>query len=121
MHVLEVCFQRRNDSSVRKWGGRALLGPGAAALRRCSPGSALRSPRSILGMHLFGCKFASERDGDTLPDRKNFDSLLWAIVTVFQVLSIEQPDLLPCGAVGGGAAAARLGGALVAEALKYGW
>lgn len=30
---------------------------------------------SILGMHLFGCKFASERDGDTLPDRKNFDSL----------------------------------------------
>ncbi|NXY73755.1 CAC1G protein, partial [Glareola pratincola] len=40
---------------------------------------------SILGMHLFGCKFASERDGDTLPDRKNFDSLLWAIVTVFQV------------------------------------
>lgn len=36
-------------------------------------------------MHLFGCKFASERDGDTLPDRKNFDSLLWAIVTVFQV------------------------------------
>lgn len=40
---------------------------------------------SILGMHLFGCKFGSERDGDTLPDRKNFDSLLWAIVTVFQV------------------------------------
>lgn len=36
-------------------------------------------------MHLFGCKFASERDGDTQPDRKNFDSLLWAIVTVFQV------------------------------------
>lgn len=43
------------------------------------------SPPSILGMHLFGCKFGSERDGDTLPDRKNFDSLLWAIVTVFQV------------------------------------
>lgn len=40
---------------------------------------------SILGMHLFGCRFGSERDGDTLPDRKNFDSLLWAIVTVFQV------------------------------------
>lgn len=36
-------------------------------------------------MHLFGCRFGSERDGDTLPDRKNFDSLLWAIVTVFQV------------------------------------
>ncbi|XP_057894598.1 voltage-dependent T-type calcium channel subunit alpha-1G isoform X8 [Melospiza georgiana] len=44
---------------------------------------------SILGMHLFGCKFASERDGDTLPDRKNFDSLLWAIVTVFQILTQE--------------------------------
>uniref|UniRef100_H3CN28 Voltage-dependent T-type calcium channel subunit alpha n=1 Tax=Tetraodon nigroviridis TaxID=99883 RepID=H3CN28_TETNG len=43
---------------------------------------------SILGMHL-GCKFGSERDGDTLPDRKNFDSLLWAIVTVFQILTQE--------------------------------
>lgn len=40
---------------------------------------------SILGMHLFGCKFGSEKDKETLPDRKNFDSLLWAIVTVFQV------------------------------------
>uniref|UniRef100_W5MXK7 Voltage-dependent T-type calcium channel subunit alpha n=1 Tax=Lepisosteus oculatus TaxID=7918 RepID=W5MXK7_LEPOC len=44
---------------------------------------------SILGMHLFGCKFGSEKDGDTLPDRKNFDSLLWAIVTVFQILTQE--------------------------------
>ncbi|XP_051530187.1 voltage-dependent T-type calcium channel subunit alpha-1G-like [Myxocyprinus asiaticus] len=44
---------------------------------------------SILGMHLFGCKFGCERDGDTLPDRKNFDSLLWAIVTVFQILTQE--------------------------------
>ncbi|XP_044035263.1 voltage-dependent T-type calcium channel subunit alpha-1G isoform X2 [Siniperca chuatsi] len=44
---------------------------------------------SILGMHLFGCKFGSERGGDTLPDRKNFDSLLWAIVTVFQILTQE--------------------------------
>ncbi|XP_029456505.1 voltage-dependent T-type calcium channel subunit alpha-1G isoform X3 [Rhinatrema bivittatum] len=44
---------------------------------------------SILGMHLFGCKFSSERDGDSLPDRKNFDSLLWAIVTVFQILTQE--------------------------------
>ncbi|XP_067224761.1 voltage-dependent T-type calcium channel subunit alpha-1G isoform X11 [Chanodichthys erythropterus] len=44
---------------------------------------------SILGMHLFGCKFGSERDGDTLPDRKNFDTLLWAIVTVFQILTQE--------------------------------
>lgn len=41
---------------------------------------------SILGMHLFGCKFGLRQDsGDTLPDRKNFDSLLWATVTVFQV------------------------------------
>ncbi|XP_040923279.1 voltage-dependent T-type calcium channel subunit alpha-1G [Toxotes jaculatrix] len=44
---------------------------------------------SILGMHLFGCKFGSERAEDTLPDRKNFDSLLWAIVTVFQILTQE--------------------------------
>lgn len=42
---------------------------------------------SILGMHIFGCKFSLKTDtGDTVPDRKNFDSLLWAIVTVFQVL-----------------------------------
>lgn len=41
---------------------------------------------SILGMHLFGCKFGLRQEsGDTLPDRKNFDSLLWATVTVFQV------------------------------------
>uniref|UniRef100_A0A8C3CE97 Ion transport domain-containing protein n=1 Tax=Cairina moschata TaxID=8855 RepID=A0A8C3CE97_CAIMO len=53
------------------------------------PRSARALPCSILGMHLFGCKFASERDGDTLPDRKNFDSLLWAIVTVFQILTQE--------------------------------
>ncbi|XP_061626565.1 voltage-dependent T-type calcium channel subunit alpha-1H-like isoform X2 [Phyllopteryx taeniolatus] len=45
---------------------------------------------SILGMHLFGCKFGLRQDsGDTLPDRKNFDSLLWAIVTVFQILTQE--------------------------------
>lgn len=37
-------------------------------------------------MHLFGCKFSLRlENGDTIPDRKNFDSLLWAIVTVFQV------------------------------------
>uniref|UniRef100_A0A3B4UUH4 Voltage-dependent T-type calcium channel subunit alpha-1H n=1 Tax=Seriola dumerili TaxID=41447 RepID=A0A3B4UUH4_SERDU len=45
---------------------------------------------SILGMHLFGCKFSLQMDnGDTIPDRKNFDSLLWAIVTVFQILTQE--------------------------------
>ncbi|RXN32551.1 voltage-dependent T-type calcium channel subunit alpha-1I-like protein [Labeo rohita] len=36
---------------------------------------------SILGMHIFGCKFSLKTDtGDTVPDRKNFDSLLWAII-----------------------------------------
>ncbi|KAK5856529.1 hypothetical protein PBY51_008118 [Eleginops maclovinus] len=45
---------------------------------------------SILGMHLFGCKFSHQTEnGDTVPDRKNFDSLLWAIVTVFQILTQE--------------------------------
>ena len=43
---------------------------------------------SILGMNLFGCKFC-DRDPITKEkmncDRKNFDSLLWATVTVFQV------------------------------------
>ncbi|KAJ3614950.1 hypothetical protein NHX12_018519 [Muraenolepis orangiensis] len=46
--------------------------------------------RSILGMHIFGCKFSLRTEtGDTVPDRKNFDSLLWAIVTVFQILTQE--------------------------------
>lgn len=43
---------------------------------------------SILGMNLFGCKFCNKADdGSVSCDRKNFDSLLWAIVTVFQVLN----------------------------------
>ena len=43
---------------------------------------------SILGMNLFGCKFCRKTsDQMTSCDRKNFDSLLWAIVTVFQVFS----------------------------------
>ncbi|KYQ53200.1 Voltage-dependent T-type calcium channel subunit alpha-1I [Trachymyrmex zeteki] len=39
---------------------------------------------SILGMNLFGCKFCETMKGssDVECDRKNFDSLLWAIVTV---------------------------------------
>lgn len=43
---------------------------------------------SILGMNLFGCKFCDtlNDDSDVECDRKNFDSLLWATVTVFQVL-----------------------------------
>lgn len=61
-------------------------------------------PLSILGMHLFGCKFSLKTDsGDTVPDRKNFDSLLWAIVTVFQVqyqVSQGQPQRKPQGAKG---------------------
>ncbi|XP_045497080.1 voltage-dependent T-type calcium channel subunit alpha-1G-like isoform X3 [Colias croceus] len=45
---------------------------------------------SILGMNLFGCKFCKkDEDGDLDCDRKNFDTLLWAFVTVFQVLTQE--------------------------------
>ncbi|XP_055938809.1 voltage-dependent T-type calcium channel subunit alpha-1G-like isoform X1 [Argiope bruennichi] len=45
---------------------------------------------SILGMNLFGCKFCKKLpDGTTQCDRKNFDTLLWAIVTVFQILTQE--------------------------------
>ncbi|KAG9510109.1 Voltage-dependent T-type calcium channel subunit alpha-1I, partial [Fragariocoptes setiger] len=45
---------------------------------------------SILGMNLFGCKFCDRLpDGGTHCDRKNFDSLLWSLVTVFQVLTQE--------------------------------
>lgn len=44
---------------------------------------------SILGMNLFGCKFCEkDKDGDQDCDRKNFDTLLWAFVTVFQVFNI---------------------------------
>ncbi|XP_072568642.1 voltage-dependent T-type calcium channel subunit alpha-1H isoform X3 [Paramormyrops kingsleyae] len=50
---------------------------------------------SILGMHLFGCKFSLKMEnGDTIPDRKNFDSLLWAIVTVFQILTQEDWNMV---------------------------
>ena len=40
---------------------------------------------SILGMNLFGCKFCEKVGDEVVCDRKNFDSLLWALVTVFQV------------------------------------
>lgn len=40
---------------------------------------------SILGMNLFGCKFCEQINDEWQCDRKNFDSLLWALVTVFQV------------------------------------
>ncbi|XP_073414555.1 voltage-dependent T-type calcium channel subunit alpha-1H isoform X4 [Dendrobates tinctorius] len=50
---------------------------------------------SILGMHLFGCKFnLRAENGDTISDRKNFDSLLWAIVTVFQILTQEDWNMV---------------------------
>ncbi|KAL3983186.1 Ion transport family protein [Acanthocheilonema viteae] len=48
---------------------------------------------SILGMNLFGCKFcknpATAMDQTKKCERKNFDSLLWALVTVFQILTQE--------------------------------
>jgi len=63
--------------------------------------NAFLSRSSILGMNLFGCKFCQENQiiiGSTtigshsrrpgsqpVCHRKNFDSLLWAIITVFQV------------------------------------
>ncbi|KAG5327931.1 CAC1G protein, partial [Acromyrmex heyeri] len=50
---------------------------------------------SILGMNLFGCKFCETMKGssDVECDRKNFDSLLWAIVTV-------PADCLGCSILG---------------------
>ena len=42
---------------------------------------------SILGMNLFGCRFCDPDTGTC--ERKNFDSLLWALVTVFQVFMEE--------------------------------
>ena len=49
---------------------------------------------SILGMNLFGCKFCDINtvDNSTQCDRKNFDSLLWALVTVFQVFLITNQN-----------------------------
>ncbi|XP_050328266.1 uncharacterized protein LOC126758195 isoform X4 [Bactrocera neohumeralis] len=44
---------------------------------------------SILGMNLFGCKFCETVNDERVCDRKNFDSLLWALVTVFQILTQE--------------------------------
>ncbi|XP_074649472.1 voltage-dependent T-type calcium channel subunit alpha-1H-like [Tubulanus polymorphus] len=52
---------------------------------------------SILGMNLFGCKFCEKDMSFRLTntrrhrrcDRKNFDTLLWAIITVFQILTQE--------------------------------
>ena len=43
-------------------------------------------------MNLFGCKFVDPETG--ISDRKNFDSLLWATVTVFQVLTQEDWNIV---------------------------
>ncbi|XP_042350709.1 voltage-dependent T-type calcium channel subunit alpha-1H-like [Plectropomus leopardus] len=50
---------------------------------------------SILGMYLFGGKFDFKtRHEDTVTDRKNFDTLLWSMVTVFQLLTQEDWNLV---------------------------
>uniref|UniRef100_A0AAQ5YGL0 Ion transport domain-containing protein n=1 Tax=Amphiprion ocellaris TaxID=80972 RepID=A0AAQ5YGL0_AMPOC len=50
---------------------------------------------SILGMHLFGYKCSFETEfGHVTVDRKNFDSLLWSMLTVFQILTQEDWHLL---------------------------
>ncbi|CAJ0954197.1 unnamed protein product, partial [Mesorhabditis belari] len=53
---------------------------------------------SILGMNLFGCKFCKieTRKDRPMPwkkcERKNFDSLLWALITVFQQIAAGDCD-----------------------------
>eukprot|EP00899_Mesostigma_viride_P019947 jgi/Mesvir1/27954/Mv20161-RA.1 len=43
---------------------------------------------ALMGMQLFGSKF--DFDGDGMPDdRANFDTLLWSVVTVFQIITGE--------------------------------
>ncbi|XP_050308824.1 voltage-dependent T-type calcium channel subunit alpha-1G-like isoform X2 [Anthonomus grandis grandis] len=60
---------------------------------------------SILGMNIFGCKFCRNKDredgegmclsnSDDDKDRKNFDSLLWSLVTVFQILTQEDWNIV---------------------------
>ena len=57
---------------------------------------------SILGMNLFGCKFRKMEEVEIngrkqevmVFARKNFDSLLWATVTVFQVCNRNQNLIL---------------------------
>ena len=77
------------------------LTPGAQTLHRLFS-TTIRC--SVLGMHLFGGKFymhvvenrpcsCSEIRNGTLacdPARKNFDSLLWSLVTVFQVKTVRE-------------------------------
>ncbi|KAH7711781.1 Protein CCA-1 a [Aphelenchoides avenae] len=54
---------------------------------------------SILGMNLFGCKFCKVEEhpfssGVKRCERKNFDSLLWALITVFQILTQEDWNMV---------------------------
>uniref|UniRef100_A0A915CTA5 Ion transport domain-containing protein n=1 Tax=Ditylenchus dipsaci TaxID=166011 RepID=A0A915CTA5_9BILA len=54
---------------------------------------------SILGMNLFGCRFCKMEDNQMgIPvkrcERKNFDSLLWALITVFQILTQEDWNMV---------------------------
>uniref|UniRef100_A0A914L220 Ion transport domain-containing protein n=1 Tax=Meloidogyne incognita TaxID=6306 RepID=A0A914L220_MELIC len=54
---------------------------------------------SILGMNLFGCKFCKHEVnwiGNQVSkcERKNFDSLLWALTTVFQILTCEDWNMV---------------------------
>ncbi|XP_069544532.1 LOW QUALITY PROTEIN: voltage-dependent T-type calcium channel subunit alpha-1I-like [Brachyistius frenatus] len=50
---------------------------------------------SVLGLHLFGCTFNLHSvDGKPIDIRKNFDTLLWSMVTVFQLLTLEDWNLV---------------------------
>ncbi|CAD6191072.1 unnamed protein product [Caenorhabditis auriculariae] len=54
---------------------------------------------SILGMNLFGCKFCKVEEkylGGFAKkcERKNFDTLLWALITVFQILTQEDWNMV---------------------------
>ncbi|XP_031138253.1 voltage-dependent T-type calcium channel subunit alpha-1H-like isoform X1 [Sander lucioperca] len=50
---------------------------------------------SVMGMHLFGGKYYYEtQHGEVIVERKNFDTLLWAMVTVFQILTQENWNLV---------------------------
>ncbi|EFO82668.1 CRE-CCA-1 protein [Caenorhabditis remanei] len=54
---------------------------------------------SILGMNLFGCKFCKVEEkflGGLAKkcERKNFDTLLWALITVFQILTQEDWNMV---------------------------
>ncbi|KAG8013467.1 Voltage-dependent T-type calcium channel subunit alpha-1H [Nibea albiflora] len=50
---------------------------------------------TVLGMQLFGNKFSFQtKNGVTVTDRKNFDTIRWSMVTVFQILTLEDWNLV---------------------------